>query len=180
MAIYSDVGNVAAVATSAVGISDYSQVQISITHPLSPAGEVVVIGTGSQDLNPATYESSFVDVLNKYSQSRNKGTSFTVTADGRVRMERSGAVVIAGYADIAHSVNNATVGVVFTVERGGSRILTQRTVHSKMPNAGDIGHLSGDGSTDLLEGDIIGLAVASDKSGNLDIRSSSLVFEYYG
>jgi hypothetical protein len=49
-----------------------------------------------------------------------------------------------------------------------------------MPNAGDIGNLSGAGSLAVVTGDIIGVALASDVTGTISVRASSLVFQFIG
>lgn len=86
---------------------------------------------------------------------------------------------IDGYVDVAHSMNNSTAGAAFTTVRGGTRFLSSRTVHTKMPNSNDIGHISGNGWASLKAGDIFGLALAADRSGDLSIKSSSLTFTAY-
>lgn len=151
--------------------------QVSITHPL-PAVSVSVIGTGDEDLNPA--DGGFTDILNSYESAFNSGTAFTVLADGRVQANEDGVVIITGYSDISHSNNGTTVGAAFSIERLGSQSLSPRSVHSRMPNAGNIGNLSGTGTLPVLSGDIIGLALASDVTGDISIRASSLVFNFAG
>ena len=151
--------------------------QVSITHPVVPS-TVSVTGTGSSDLNPA--DGGFVDVLNEYSQALIAGQAFTILADGRVQVNRAGVVFVNGYADLSHSNNNTTVGAAFTIERGGSSVLSPRSVHAKMPNAGDIGNLCGGGTLAAETGDIIGLALASSVTGTINIRASSLVYQFMG
>lgn len=152
--------------------------QVSVTHP-AVAATVAVTGTTDPDLNPVTYVASFVEVLNEFSQQYLEGTKLEVQADGRIKALVDCKVHVDGYLDLTHSVNNATAGAAFVVTRGGTPVLTARTVHSKMPNAGDIGHLSGNGMVTLLAGDIFGLALASDLTGTLDIKSSTLTFTAY-
>ena len=154
--------------------------QVSITHPVAPAGQIVVVGTGDPDLNPALYASSFVPVENEYTQAVLQGAAMTVLADGRVQVNTPGTVLVQGYADISHSNNNATVGIVFRIERSGVFVLSPRTVHARMPNAGDIGNLSGVGAVDAQAGDLIGVAVAADVAGTVSFRASSLVYDFKG
>lgn len=163
--------------SNSTGLSQ-SLCQVSITHP-SPDYLVTVVGTGDQDLDPVTYASSFVDVLNGYTEAFNEGDVFEVQPDGRVKVLIDGPVNGTAYADVSQSVNNTTIGAVFTIERDASVILTPRSVHARLPNAGDIGNISGTGAFNALAGDIIGLAVASDFSGDVSFRSSSLVFEAF-
>lgn len=151
--------------------------QVSITHP-DPAVTVSVTGTGNADLNPA--DGGFISILNSYTEALNEGTAFTVLADGRVQVNQSGVVVINGYSDISHTSNGTTVGAAFTIERNTVTTLSPRSVHARMPNAGNIGNLSGVGSLSAQAGDIIGLALASDVTGAISIRASSLVYEFKG
>lgn len=151
--------------------------QVSITHPSVPF-VVSVTGTGDADLNPAN--GGFVDVLNGYTQALNAGNAFTVLADGRVQVNIAGVVMVNGYADLSHPNNNTTVGAVFSITRGGSTTYSPRSVHSKMPNAGDIGNISGGGTLIAEVGDIIGLAIASNVTGNISFRSSSLIYNLVG
>ena len=150
--------------------------QTSITHP-SPDFTVSVTGTGDADLNPT--DGGYVTVLNGFSSALNSGTAFTVNADGRVLINEAGAVDVTAYADVIHSSNNATVGAVFSIERGGSTIYSPRAVHGRVPNAGDIGNLSGGGAFSAQAGDIVTIALASDITGTVSIRSSSLVFRMF-
>lgn len=149
--------------------------QVSITHP-SPAYTVAVTGTGDDDLNPDTYSSSFVTMLNGYEEALNEGGVFTVDPDGRVRMLTNALVTITAYADLEHSANNSTAGAVFSIERGASTILSPRSVHGRLPNAGNIANLAGGGALHALAGDIIGIAIASDITGTISVRASSIVF----
>lgn len=151
--------------------------QVSITHP-DPSATVSVTGTGNDDLNPA--DGGFVSVLNSYTESLNESAVFTVLADGRVQVNQSGIVVINGYSDISHSSNGTTVGAAFSIERNAATTLSPRSVHARMPNAGNIGNLSGVGSLSAQAGDIIGLALASDVTGTISIRASTLVYEFKG
>ena len=165
------------IATNAVGIKGFSMIQVSITHP-DPEFIVPVVGTGNQDLDPDN--GGFYDILNGYSQVYLNGDAMSVLADGRVQFLVDGKVDAKGYADVSSDTNNSTAGICFSIERNGSTIYSARSVHSKMPNSGDIGHLSGFGDLDVLAGDIVGAAIASDKSGDISIKSSSLIFHHFG
>lgn len=156
---------------------EVSVCQVSITHPVTPV-TISVTGTGDQDLNPA--DGGFTTLLNAYSPALSTGSGFTVLADGRVQVNKTGLVVIIGYADISHTNNGTTVGAAFSIERGGSTVFSPRSVHARMPNAGNIGNLSGTGAVDAQAGDIIGLGIASDITGTVNIRASSLVYEFKG
>lgn len=158
-------------------LSDYSIATVSITHP-SPAYTVAVTGTGNNDLNPVN--GGYVTLVDGYAEGINKGSAFTVLADGRIQMNLAGTYVADAYADIEHSSNNSTVGAVFSIERGGMEVYTPRSVHSKLPNVGDVGNLSGNGAVDLLVGDILGIALASDVTGSVSVRASTLSVQYLG
>jgi len=153
--------------------------QVAITHP-EPAYTVAVTGTGNTGLNPAIYESSFVDVLNGYTESFNADGVFTVLPDGRVQINKTGTIFISGYADIYHSANNSTVGVAFSIERNSVRVLSPRSVHARMPNGGDIGNISGCGVVAAQVGDIIGIALASSVTGTISFSASALVYDFKG
>lgn len=151
-----------------------SLAQVSVTHPADPTdAQVIVVGTGDPDLPPPA---GFVSVESGYEKITEVGKAFTVLPSGKVQINVKGYVKIDGYADIRHSVNNTTAGVAFSITRGGSTIYSARSVHTRMPNAGDIGHLSGDGTYLAEPGDIVGVGFASNISGTIQIRSSSLVF----
>ena len=151
--------------------------QISISHP-DPAVLVTVVGTGDKDLNPA--DGGYVPVLNAYESVLVKGDAFTVRPDGRLQVNRTGLINASAYADISHSSNNSAIGAVFAIERNSVVTFSPRAVHARMPNAGDVGHLSGVGLIDAQAGDIIGIAIASSVSGNISLRSSSIIAQHHG
>jgi hypothetical protein len=155
----------------------HQMVQISITHP-DPEILIAVTGTGNAGLNPA--DGGYVQILNAYTQVLNKGSAFTVQPDGRLLINKTGLIKLTGYLDATHSANNATNGVSFTLERNSVVNYTPRAVHLRMPNAGDIGHLAGVGIVDAQVGDILGVAIASNITGNISLRTSSVVAEYHG
>lgn len=146
-------------------------VQVSITHP-DPDFTVAVAGTGNKELIPTT--ATFVDVLNGYSETVNYGDTFTVLADGRVQANKNVVALVVGYADVSFDQNSSTVGVAFSIDSGGTRFVSSRSVHARVPNSGDIGNISGNGIAVLSAGDILGLAVASDSTGNVNFKSSAL------
>ena len=153
---------------------DYSVAQASITHP-SPAILVPVTGTGDPDLNPV--DGGYVPVLDEYTIALEEGSGLTVLPDGRIQFNRDGVAVVSAYADVAHSSNNSTAGATFVLYRGAATVFSGRSVHARLPNAGDIGNISGAGSLSVLSGDILGIAFASDITGNLSIRTSSVVIQ---
>ena len=151
-----------------------SCIQVSITHPEpESSAQVAVTGQGTTNLVPPT---GFVQLLNVYSEVLNAGPGFSVEPDGRVRVNSDVLIKVDAYADIKHSVNNSTVGAAFSILRNETLIYSARSVHTRMPNAGDIGHLSGIGVVQALKDDVIGIGLASDLSGNITVRTSSVVF----
>jgi hypothetical protein len=152
-----------------------SLIQMSVTHPNPDTlAQATVVGTANADLPPPT---GFVGLLNMYSPVvPAEGNVFVAEPDGRVRVKIAAYINIVAYADIKHSVNNSTVGAAFAIQRGGSTIYSARSVHAKMPNAGDIGHLSGNGLVLTQPEDIIGIGIASNLSGTIKIRASTIVY----
>jgi len=148
--------------------------QVSVTHPDDPTtAQVAVIGTGDADLQPPT---GFVAVESGYEKVLEAGKAFTVLPSGRVQINARGYIEINGYADVRHSANNTTAGVAFSITRDGVTTYSPRAIHTRMPNSGDIGQLSGGGAFLAEPGDVVGVGFASDTTGTLQIRSSSLVF----
>lgn len=152
------------------------EVSIAQSSVSQPSAAVPIIGTGEQALNPVTFGASFVSVLNEYVQTLVTGSAIEIMTDGRARALRAGIMTVTGYADVSHTLNNATVGIVFTILRGGVTTLSPRTVHGRVPSIGDIGNISVVGTLAVEVGDIIGIAVASSLTGAITIHSSSLVF----
>lgn len=154
--------------------------QVSITYP-SPEFTVSLTGTGNTDLNPAIYGSSFVTLINGYNLHLNKSDVFNVRADGRVEVLAAGTINLTSYFDMKHSANGSTLGMVYAINRGADpTIFSARAVHARFPSSSDIGHLAAVGIYQAQAGDILGVAVASDNSGTVSVRTSSLVFEYKG
>lgn len=152
-------------------------IQASITYPVIPAA-FVVVGTGNTDLNPLG--GGYVQVMDKYQSVFLRGDTFEMTMDGRVRILKNTAVKIVAYLDITHSLNNATCGAVFAIERGPSTIFSSRSVRAKMPASGDVANLAGVGMVYALAGDIITTAVASNLNGTITVSTSSIVMESLG
>ena len=147
--------------------------QLSISDPPVKA-TIAVTGTGSNLVIPPT---GYVPVLNQYLQVLKSGTAIDVSGFAFALINRDTLLKIDAYVDLSHSANNSTVGVVFCIIRGGVTSFSARAVHSKMPNGDDIGNIAGTGTINALAGDQIGIAVASDISGTVTIRTSSLVFQ---
>lgn len=148
--------------------------QISITFPVDPAdARVSVAGTGDTDLQPPA---GFVPLLNAYQEILTIGPTFSVLADGRILINRDSYIQLVGYADVFHSSNNTTGAVTFVLERDSTLIYTNRSVHARLPSAGDIGNLSGNTFTQAQKGDILGVAFASNTTGDITVRTSTVVF----
>ncbi len=146
--------------------------QVSVTHP-SPPVLVAVTGTGDPDLNPAN--GGYVPVLNEYTEQLVEGSGITVLPDGRFEFLRDATVLVNAYADISHSANNSTASATFVLYRGPATVFSSRAVHARLPSQGDIGNLSWAGSLNVLAGDRLGVAFASDVTGNVSIRASSVI-----
>lgn len=94
-------------------------------------------------------------------------------------------ISIQGYIDVSHSVNNSTVGVLFSITRAGVVTYSQYTVNVNMPNSGDIGHIIlqvDDMFNDISDywvqnGDIVEVSIASNLSGVVSIEPSDVLFE---
>lgn len=153
--------------------SPLSLIQLSVTNPVTPAN-VSVTGTGSNLVIPPD---GYVPVLNYYQQVLISGSAIGITGTGFALIQRDMLLKIDAYVDLSHPANNATVGVVFCIIRGGVTSFSDRAVHAKMPNNGDIGNIAGTGTIYALAGDQIGVAVASDITGTVRIRSSSIVYQ---
>ena len=149
-------------------------IQMSITHP-SPAALVAVTGTGDKDLDPAS--GGFVDIQSEYSTTYQYGDTFTVLGNGRVLVNTSCQLKVGGYLDCSHSANNSHIAVTFALVRGGVTTLSSRAVHSKVPNTGDIANIAGGGFLEALAGDEIHFTGASDNTGDISLRSSSIFYE---
>jgi len=83
-------------------------------------------------------------------------------------------LVPVAYASFRHSANNATVALVFGIERAGQIFFSQRPVPSKQPNLGDVTNISGGGQINSLTGDKISVWVASDITGTITIGNSNV------
>ncbi len=165
----SEIGSCVAVSALPSGgkyISDI--VQITISNPITPAA-MTVVGTGDNSLIPPT---GYVLVDSHYIESYNSNGTFTILPDGRIQVNVDCIFKIDAYFDVTHTINNATVGVVFGVDDGGGITFNDRSIHAKMTNSGDISNMSGMGVYNAVAGDLIGLYVASDKSGDVEIKSS--------
>lgn len=83
-------------------------------------------------------------------------------------------VVPVAYASFRHTANNATVALVFGIERAGQISFSQRPVSSKQPNLGDVANISGGGQLPSLNGDKMSVWVASDTTGTITIGNSNV------
>lgn len=106
---------------------------------------------------------------------------------GRMLIKRHGKLLSNGYADMSHSANNTTVGIIFGLERDGVVYFSERSVHAKMPNSDDYGHLAGIGMTgddkdsplDVQPGDRLGIYMATDLPGMVNLYNSTVVVKLY-
>lgn len=143
---------------------------------------VTVVGTGDKSLVPPT---GYVLIPN-YEETSNLGDNsvFTCNPDGTITLHQQEgeqlAWMISAYYDVSHSSNNSTVGSALGIYRSGAWNFRPRAIHSEMPNLSDIGNMSGFGSADNVEdGDIIGIHIGSDRSGDVSIHTSGVVLDIY-
>jgi len=105
------------------------------------------------------------------------GTSKEITVDdGKLVIPNDGVFLVPeGYANFRHSANNATVGLLFGIERAGQIFFSPRVVSSRQPNGGDIANISGGGKLTAQAGDKLSLWVASDTAGTINIGNSNIM-----
>jgi hypothetical protein len=135
----------------------------SITTDLT--NTVALTGTGSEHFIGNT---GFVAVTGYVGMASNV---FTFDVNGNAVIPVDGYYKADGYLTVLSSANNATVGIKFSFN--GS-ILSPRPVNARMPNAGDYGLVSGNGSFYATAGTIVGVAIACDKNTTLTIPSSTV------
>lgn len=151
--------------------------QVAITYPVTPA-LIAVTGTGDTTLKPS--DGGFVTVLDEYASHLVKGATCSVEADGRIKLHLTGLYRLSGYFDVSHSANGSTVGVTVVRERNATPTLSDRSIHAKLPNNVDIGNITGIISFAAEIDDIIGIAMASDTTGDINIITSIAIIEYLG
>ena len=87
----------------------------------------------------------------------------------------SGRYYFSGWASTRHSHNNATVGILFVVKRGGAVVgNTPSSVPAKMPNIDDVGSIAGGGFATLEAGDIVIPYIASDTIGVITVENCTI------
>ena len=161
----------------AVSQSTYSIAEATITHP-SPELTLALVGQGNESLQPP---SGYVTLLNGYTARVVKGSSFEATPDGRIKVLQDGLYRIDAYVDVSFDTNSVTIGAVFSFEdASGGVTYSWRAVHARLPNGQNIGNLSGQGVVELTAGSIIGVAFASEDSGDMTIHTSTVLVEYWG
>lgn len=96
--------------------------------------------------------------------------------NGGQRATVAGTYHFDGWLSCRHTVNNSTVGVVFGVKRSGVIIGTSpRPTPAEMPNADDIGLISGTGLVVLAVDDVVVPLIATQNAGTVTINNSTLV-----
>lgn len=96
--------------------------------------------------------------------------------NGGLRATIAGTYHFDGWLSCRHTVNNSTVGVVFGIKRGGTIIGTSpRPTPAEMPNADDIGLISGTGLVVLAVDDVVVPLIATQNAGTVTVNNSTLV-----
>ena len=130
--------------------------------------------TSDDTLLPITAGTTYFEVSG-YSGGIQDGLVYDA-GNGGLRATIAGTYHFDGWLSCRHTANNATVGAIFGVKRGGSIIATSpRPTPAKMPNAGDIGLISGTGLVTLEIDDVVVPLIATDNQGTVTVNNSTLV-----
>lgn len=140
---------------------------------------ITVVGTGSDQLvppstpqDPDTGNFSGYEKVTSWVLERSEGVTF---ADGELTILTKGIYKASiGWGNFRHTQNNATVGFVFGIERGGLISFSQRPTSSKVPNLGDIGNISGGGTFEAEAGDKLSVWLASNISGDVKVINANV------
>ncbi|AUR88768.1 hypothetical protein NVP1118B_08 [Vibrio phage 1.118.B._10N.261.49.F6] len=130
--------------------------------------------TADDTLLPITAGTTYFEVPG-YSGGIQDGLVYDA-GNGGLRATVAGTYHFDGWLSCRHTVNNSTVGVVFGVKRGGVIIGTSpRPTPAEMPNADDIGLISGTGLVVLAVDDVVVPLIATQNIGDVTINNSTLV-----
>lgn len=161
----------------AVSQQTYSVAEANVTHP-SPPLTLNLTGQGNEELQPPA---GYVTLVDGYAAQVRRGSNLEALPDGRIRVLSDGLYRIDAYADISFSTATVTVSAVFSFEApGGAVSYSPRAVHSRLPNFGNIGNISGQGVAELTAGTIIGIAFSSEDTGVLTVHTSTILIEFWG
>ncbi len=165
--------------TAAISVTDNTPVivfgEMNIT---TNEANTVTFGAGqttaSDTLLPITPGTTYFEVPG-YSGGIQDGLVYDA-GNGGLRATVAGTYHFDGWLSCRHTVNNSTVGVVFGIKRGGAIIGTSpRPTPSEMPNADDIGLISGTGLVVLGVDDVVVPLIATQNIGDVTINNSTLV-----
>ena len=168
-----------AAGTAAISVTDNTPVivfgEMNIT---TNEANTVTFGAGQtttdDTLLPITPGTTYFEVPG-YSGGIQDGLVYDA-GNGGLRATVAGTYHFDGWLSCRHTVNNSTVGVVFGVKRGGVIIGTSpRPTPAEMPNADDIGLISGTGLVVLEVNDVIVPLIATQNIGDVTINNSTLV-----
>ena len=165
--------------TAAISVTDNTPVivfgEMNIT---TNESNIVTFGAGQtttdDTLLPITPGTTYFEVPG-YSGGIQDGLVYDAT-NGGLRATVAGTYHFDGWLSCRHTVNNSTVGVVFGVKRGGVIVGTSpRPTPAEMPNADDIGLISGTGLVVLEVNDVVVPLIATQNQGDVTINNSTLV-----
>lgn len=122
-------------------------------------------GVGSSDFSG---ETGFVPITG-YTGSISNGMTFDV--DGNIVASVSGDYKADAYLSMFNDTSNNTVAIKLLFN---GVTLSTRPVPVELPNGGDYGVVSGNGMFYAEAGDVIGVAVASEKDAALTISDSTV------
>jgi hypothetical protein len=163
-----------------------ASIDITDNTPLSAFGEMnittdetntVTFGTGTtttdDTLLPITEGTTYFEVPG-YSAGVQDGLVYD-SGNGGLRATIAGTYQFVGWSSVRHSVDDATVGVVFGVKRGGAIVSTSpRPTPAKIATAGDLGLISGTGLLALQVDDVVVPLIGTDTEGDVTINNSTL------
>ncbi|AUR83188.1 hypothetical protein NVP1032O_08 [Vibrio phage 1.032.O._10N.261.54.F5] len=169
------------------GVAGTAEISVTDNTPLVVFGEmnvttnesnIVTFGAGQttadDTLLPITAGTTYFEVPG-YAGGIQDGLVYDA-GNGGLRATVAGTYHFDGWLSCRHTVNNSTVGVVFGVKRGGVIIGTSpRPTPAEMPNADDIGLISGTGLVVLEVNDVVVPLIATQNQGDVTINNSTLV-----
>jgi hypothetical protein len=140
---------------------------MTITNNLT--NQIALTGAGNTDFVDNT---GFTAITN-YQPSETNGFTFEAGTNFLV-LPVDGQYFATGYAGLYSSVNNTTCALKFSFN---GVFLSPRPVPAKMPNAGDKGLISGDGTFYATAGTVVGVWIASDRNSTVTVPNSSVTIK---
>ena len=142
-----------------------------------------LIGTGSATLTPPDSPQPLTggdyagyvpitefSVISESGELSVVSSEFVVGADGAGDYGSTQA-----WIDASSSLNNNQVGFIFSIERGGQLLFSQRPTGTRAFNGSDRTNISGGGFLDgLVPGDMISVWVAFENNATLEIYDANL------